>query len=240
MVAALLANEDAASLHRAHYAFLSQERSDRTGGHLWTEKVVETNAGVIRMLIAEDGIALSPQRRARELERLAAIAADPAGFAKRSQTQRDDVDYARRMEPLVGSAFNFRDAGSEDGYLRIDFAPNPGFKPQSFAQRVMHGISGTLLIDPKTMRLHHLEGSLPQDVSFGFGILAKVRVGSRFDVTRDAPGGADWKMTKYDTDFNGRILFFKSIVWNAHAVHSNFVRVPDDISVAQAIAMLEK
>ncbi len=240
IVATLLVNEDAASLHRDHYTFSSQERSDRTGGHLWTEKVIETNAGVIRLLISEDGKPLSPQRRARELERLAAIAADPAGFARRSQAQRDDVDYARQMEPLVGRAFNFSDASSEDGYLRIDFTPNPSFKAQSFAQRVMHGISGTLLIDPATMRLHLREGSLPQDVSLGFGILAKIRAGSRFDLTRDQPDVQDWKMTEYNTDVNGRVLFFKSIVWNAHAVHSNFVRVPNDISVAQAVAMLEK
>ena len=240
IVATLLANEDAASRHRDHYAFLSQERSGRTGGHLWTENVVETSAGVIRMLRSEDGKPLSPERRAREHERLAAIAADPAGFATRSQAQKDDEDYARQMEWLVGRAFNFSDAGSEDGFLRIDFTPNPSFRTQSFVQRVMHSISGSLLIDPKTMRLHRLEGRLLQDVNLGFGILAKIRAGSRFGVTRDHPGVPEWKMTEYDTDFNGRILFLKSILWNAHAVHRDFVRVPNDISVAQAVAMLEK
>ena len=240
IVATLLANEDAASRHRDHYMFLSQERSDRTGGHLWTEKVVETNAGVVRMLLSEDGKPLSPERQARERDRLAAIATDPEAFARRSQAQRDDVDYARRMEFLVGRAFNFSDARDEDGYLRIDFTPNPNFRTQSFVERVMHGMSGTLLIDPKTMRLHRLEGRLLEDVSLGWGILAKIRAGSRFGVTRDHPGVPGWKMTEYDTDFSGRILFFKSIVLNSHAVHSEFVRVPDDMSVAQAVALVEK
>jgi len=240
IVATLLANEDAASRLRGRYMYLSQERSDRTGGHLWTEKVVETSAGVIRMLIAEDGEPLSAERIAQERRRLADIVADPAAFARKSHAREDDEEHAREMESLVAKVFNFSDARAEDGYLRIDFAPNPEYKTQSFEERVMHGISGTLLIDPQTMRLHRLEGHLPQDVSIGFGLLAKFRAGSGFAATRDQPGVPEWKTTEYNTNFNGRILFFKSIVRNARAFHSNFVRVPYDISVAQAVAMVDR
>jgi len=240
IVATLLANEVAASLHRDHYMYLSQERSNRTGGHLWTEKVVETSAGTLRLLIAEDGKPLSPQRIVLERARLAAIAADPAAFARKSQGQKDDEEHARQMEPLVAKAFLFSDAGEESGYLRIDFRPNPNYKTQSIEERLMHGISGTLLIDPQAMRLRHMEGRLPQDVSIGFGILAKIRTGSNFSATRDRPGVPEWKTTAYDTNFSGRILFFKSIVRNAHAEHSNFVPVPNDLSLAQAVAMVEQ
>ncbi len=220
--------------------YLSQERSDRTGGHLWKEKVVETNAGTVRMLIAEDGKPLNPERLGRERARLAAIIADPVAFARKSQSRKDDENHAREIESLVGKAFNFSNVRDEDGYLCIDFTPNPDFKMESFEERVMHGIAGTLLIDQQTMRLHRLEGRLLQDVSLGFGILAKIRAGSGFDATRDHPGVPEWKTMEYDTSFSGRILFFKSLTWNAHAVHSGFVRVPDDISVAQAVAMVEK
>ena len=239
-VATLLANEDAASRHRDRYMYLSQERSDRTGGHLWTEKVVETSAGIVRRLVAEDGKPLGGERAVRERARLAAIAADPQGFARRSQSRKDDEDHARQMEYLVGRAFNFSRVTDEDGYLRIDFTPNPDFKSEGFEQRVMHNIAGTLLIDPHTMRLHRMEGRLLQDVTLGFGILARIRAGSGFDTTRDHPGVQDWKTTEYDTSFSGRILFFKSLAWNSHAVHSDFVRVPNGISVAEAVAMVEK
>lgn len=240
IVAELVANEDSASRNRGHYMYLSQERSDRTGGHLWTEKVVETTAGVVRMLLAEDGQPLSPQRIARERGRLAAIVADPAAFARKSQGQKDDEEQARRMESLVAKAFLFSSVRRQDGYLRIDFWPNPAYKTQSFEERLMHSVTGTLLIDPKAMRLHSMEGRLPQDVSFGFGILARIHAGSGFSATRDHPGVPEWKTTEYDTNFSGRILFFKSIVRNAHAVHSNFVRVPSDLTVAQAVAMVEQ
>ena len=59
-------NEVTAAQHKDHYAYISKERSDRTGGHLWTEKVVETNAGKIRFLLEEDGeyLVLETERRA--------------------------------------------------------------------------------------------------------------------------------------------------------------------------------
>ena len=43
-----------------------------------------------------------------------------------------------------------------------------------------------------------------------------------------------------DTAINGRVIFFKSIARNEHAEHSNFVRVPNDLTVAQAVAIAEQ
>ena len=58
-VIAMAANEVLAAQHKDHYIYLSKERSERTGGHLWTEKVVETDAGKVRFLLAEDGAPLA-------------------------------------------------------------------------------------------------------------------------------------------------------------------------------------
>jgi hypothetical protein len=35
-------------------------------------------------------------------------------------------------------------------------------------------------------------------------------------------------------------MFFRSIARKEHAEHSNFVRVSNDLSVAEAVAMVEK
>ena len=240
LVAIMLANEDAAAQHVEHYMYLSQERSDRTGGHLWTEKVVETSLGKVRLLLAEDGQPLSPERIGQERGRLAAIIADPTGFAKRSQAIKDDELHSRQMLKLASRAFLFGSVGAEGSYLRIDYRPNPDYQPQSMEERVLHGMSGTLLIDPAAMRLHHIEGRLPEDVSIGFGLLATIHAGSSFATTRDRLGEPDWKTTLVDTAINGRVIFFKSIAKNEHAEHSNFVRVPSDLTVVQAIAIAEQ
>jgi hypothetical protein len=236
----MLANEDTAALHKDHYAYLSKERSDRTGGHLWTEKVVETNAGKLRMLLEEDGQPLSPDRVAAERGRLAAIVADPAAFQKKQQSLKDDEAHARQLLMLLPKAFLFSDAHPEGSYLRIDFKPNPDYETQSMEERVLHGMSGTMLIEPKAMRLHHIEGRLPEDVSIGFGLLATIHAGSNFATTRDSLGELDWKTTQLDTDINGKAIFFKSFARKQHAEHSSYVRVSNDLTIAQAVAIAEQ
>jgi hypothetical protein len=240
LITGMMNNENRAAEHRFHYSYLSKERSDRTGGHLWTEKVVETGVGKIRMLLAEDGQPLSPERTAEERGRLAAIVADPATFIRRSQTVKDDEAHARQLLLLAPKAFLFSDPQTDGNFVRIDFRPNPDYDPESMEERVLHGMSGSLVIDPQAMRLHYINGRLPEDVSIGFGILATVRAGSSFSTTRDRLGAPDWKTIQLDTAINGRVMFFRSIAKNEHAEHGNFTRVPDDLTIPQAVALVEQ
>ena len=124
----MLANEDVAAQHKGRYAYLSKERSDRTGGHLWTEKLVETSVGKVRMLLAEDGQPLSAERIAQERGRLAGVVADPAGFQRRSQALKDDELHARTMLTLLSKAFLFGDVRKQGDELLIDFRPEPGVR----------------------------------------------------------------------------------------------------------------
>jgi hypothetical protein len=240
IVSTMLNNELAAAQHKDHYAYISVERSDRTGGHLWKEKVVETNAGKIRMLLEEDGQPLSPEREAQERGRLADIVADPSAFTKKAQATKDDELHARQLLTLLPNAFLFSEPQPDGQYLRIDFKPNPDYQTQSMEERVLHAMSGSMLVDPKGLRLHEIDGRLPQDVSIGFGLLATIRAGSNFATTRDSFGQPDWKTTVLDTNIDGKAIFFKSIARKEHAVHSDFVRVPNDLTVQQAVAIAEQ
>jgi hypothetical protein len=240
LITNMMNNENAAAEHRFHYSYISKERSDRTGGHLWTEKVVETSAGKIRMLLAEDGQPVSPERTAEERGRLAGIVADPSAFIRKSQAVKDDEAHARQLLLLAPKAFLFSDPLPEGHDVRINFRPNPDYETQSMEERVLHGMSGSIVIDPQAGRLHYIEGRLPTDVSIGFGILATVRAGSSFSTTRDRLGAPDWKTIQLDTAINGRVMFFHSIAKNEHAEHSGFTRVPDDLTIAQAVALVEQ
>ena len=52
--------------------------------------------------------------------------------------------------------------------------------------------------------------------------------------------GNEWKTQTLDTDVNGRAIFFKAIGKKEHAVHSDFTVLPHEMSVPDAVAMLEK
>ncbi len=240
IVDTVVANENTAELHRGRYLYLSEERSERTGGHLWKEWVAETSVGKVRMLVAEDGQLLNGERVASENARLAEIAAHPDAFAKREDALKNDEKHAKQMLAILPKAFDFGAPKEEGGFLRIDFKPNPLYEPQSLEERVLHGMEGSILVDEEGMRLHGITGRLPGDVSIGYGLIATIHAGSNFSTTRDRVFGNEWKTASLDTDINGRTIFFKAIGKKEHAVHSTFKQLPDGITVAQAVGMLVK
>ncbi|MEO6923608.1 MAG: hypothetical protein ABI064_04420, partial [Acidobacteriaceae bacterium] len=92
------------------------ERSERTGGALWAENVVETPKGRVRFLLAIDGKPLSAERTAQERGRLADILADPKEFEASERAQKDDENHARQMMDLLPKAFlleNMRPQGED-------------------------------------------------------------------------------------------------------------------------------
>jgi len=239
LVVRMVANENLAEQHRDHYMYLSKERSERTGGHLWTERVAETTAGKVRLLLAEDDQPLTGERLAAERGRLAEIAAHPDVFQKREQALRNDERHAKQMLELLPKAFLFDSPVVEGGFTRIHFKPNPAYTPQSMEERILHAMTGSVLIDP-AVRLHGIEGRLPEDVNIGFGLIATIKAGSNFATTRDRVAGNEWKTAVLDTDINGRAIFFKAIGKKEHAEHSEFKVLPMDMTVPQAVAALEQ
>lgn len=236
----MMANEDVAAKHRDLFAYTSKERSDRTGGHVWTERVVETKFGKVRFLKEEDGKPLTPEREGAERGRLAQIVADPQAFIKKEQAQKDDETHAKQMLSVLPRAFLLGDVRDENGKLRIDYKPDPEYQPQSIEERVLHGMSGTVWVDGKTMRLHRVDGRLGDDVTIGFGLLATIKAGSNFDTERDPFQGGEWKTTMINTDINGKAIFFKAIARKQHTERGEFERVPDDIGIADAVAVAEQ
>lgn len=239
LVQKMVANEDVAEQHRGHYVYLSKERSERTGGHLWTERVAETTAGKVRLLLAEDGQPLKGDHLAAERARLAEIAAHPDEFEKREQALRNGERHAKQMLELLPKAFLFESPTKEGQFTRITFKPNPAYEPKSMEERVIHAMTGSVLVDP-AVRLHRIEGRLPEDVNIGFGLIATIKAGSNFSTTRDRVAGDEWKTAVLDTNITGRAIFFKTIGKQEHAEHSEFKVLPMDMTVPQAVALLER
>ena len=240
VVDAMLGREFTAEKSLRMFLYVSEERSERTGGHLWTERVAETQAGKLRMLIAEDGQVLTGERAAAERARLTSIAEHPESFEKTAAALKNDEKHAREMLSMLPKAFVLDGMREDGGFLRIDFRPDPAYAPQSLEERVIHGMSGSMLIDEQAMRLHRIEGRLPEDVNIGYGLLATIHAGSNFSTTRSREYEDEWKTVALDTDIAGRVIFLKAIGKKQHAVHRDFKPLPDTISVPQAVAELLK
>ncbi|WP_158942211.1 hypothetical protein [Granulicella sp. S190] len=240
VVETMLGHENDPSEHRNRYLYLSEERSDRTGGHLWRERVVETALGKVRLLLEEDGKPLSADRAAAERQKLSQIAAHPEEFQRREQTTQSDEEHAEQMLALLRKAFLFGDPQVMGNDLQIAFHPDPAYKTQSLEERVLHAMSGTILVDQRTMQLHRIEGKMPTDVSIGFGLLGTVHAGSSFSTAHEMEPGGDWKDAMVNTAIDGKAMLFKEIGRNEHVAHSEFQQLRQDLSLAQAVALVER
>jgi hypothetical protein len=222
------------------YTYTSKERSERTGGKLWTEKVVEAPLGHVRKLVAVDGVPLTAEQEAQERGRLATVLRDPAAFEKQDAERQKDELHARQMVQLLDRAFLFENMRAEGDDVRIDFKPNPAYQPRSMEERIMHAMSGSVTVDPKTIRMRKISAELPAEVSIGFGLLATIHAGTRFESERDPVETGEWKTRVIDSHIDGRALFFKTLSKNEHAVHESFARVANDLTLAQAVELAER
>jgi len=238
VVAKMLENEKIAMEKRGMYEYVSLERSERTGGHLWTEHVVETPMGRIRFLMQEDGKPLPPEREAQERGRLADILAHQSEFEAKEGAQKGDEESARKMMSILPKAFLLENMRVEGADWRIDLRPDPNYSPEGMTEKVAHAMSGYILINQKELRIHHLEGQLPQDLSIGFGILATVHAGTHF-VTERSEVGDEWRTTHVVSVLNGRIIFFKTLSKNQDMVRQQFHVLEKPLTLKEAVALAE-
>ena len=238
VVNAMIAHEDDTNAHRDTYEFLSKERSERTGGRVWTERVVETSFGRVRFLVAVDGKPLNAEQEGAERGRLAGIVADPESFLVRERAQKDDEASARKMLDLLPKAFVFNNVRLKDGVWTMDFHPNPEYSAHGIEERVLCAMSGTLVVDAAQERLMHVEGRLPQDVSIGFGLVATVKAGSHFSSERADEGG-HWRTLHVLTDVQGKALLFKAVGKHTEVTRTEFRYLQPGMTVAQAVALAE-
>jgi len=238
IVDTMLTHEGDPAEHRLKYMYLSEERSERTGGHLWLERVVETPMGKVRLLLAEDGKPLSTERQAAERAKLADVAAHPDTFQKREQAMKNDEQHAEQMLALLHKAFLFDEPRAEGSDLKIAFRPDPAYQPKTMEEKVLHAMSGALLVDEQTKQLHRIEGKIPADVSLGYGLLGTIHAGSSFSTEHEMEQGGEWKDALVNTAIEGKAMLFKEIGRNEHVVHSEFKQMSDNINVAEAVALL--
>ena len=238
MVNQMVQAETIAKANRQHFLYRRRERSVRTKGHLWDELVVETAEGRMRRLIAVDGKPLSSSEQSAEDNRITYLTKHPGDFRREAQGRKDDEARMADLLKELPRLFLLQTAGSEGDCTRITFAPNPQFQEASFQDRVVHAMSGVLLIHTADKRLCGIDAHLDHGVEFGFGLLGKVSDQSHFSVVRQEVCPGQWKATKVHVHVDGSILLMKSVSRDEDSSRSGFKLVDHDLTLVQAAALV--
>lgn len=213
-------------------------QSTSTGAEM--AEVVETKAGPIKRVVLSNGQPLGAQYSQVEQAKLEELASSPNEQASQKQAYAEDEQRVRRIMAMLPDAFCFQDLGEADGIRHLRFQPNPNYSAHTVEARVFHALNGDLWIDTRMKRLARMEGHMSQDLTFGFGLLARVDRGSWFRMERTQVSPTEWKTNVLEVHISGRAVVFKSIAHETSEVRGGFKPVPADLTVAQSVHLLEK
>lgn len=221
---------------QSHWIYKSTKHKE---GRLETTEVIETKEGELHRLISIDGKALSEEQEKSERERIQKVANDPDEIAKRQKDQNSDSDQSEQMLAVLPHAMIANYGGRRGALIALNLTPNPQYHPTSHETEVFHAMAGKMWVNGKENRLREIDGHLIKRVEFGGGLLGHLEKGGEFHVTQSEVRPGHWEITALHIHMRGKALLFKSIGVQEDETRSNFQRVPDDITLAQAAERLE-
>jgi hypothetical protein len=238
LVKAVIHNElNSSDVTEIRWKYLLVKEAD---GKQETREVVETKSGSLDHLIAIAGRPLSAGQQRDENERILRLSHSPEEQRKLEQTRKKDAEQCDAFLKMVPEAFLFEYAGESGSLVKLIFKPNPAFRPPSREGKVLHEMAGEIWIDAKQQRLASINGQLMDEVKFAGGLLGHLEKGGQFFVKRSEVASAHWELTEMAVNMRGKALLFKTISVQQKEVHRNFERVPDDLTISDAAALLLK
>ncbi len=229
-----------------HFMFRGTKTTSRGST---TKLYAETSEGSAGLIIAYDGKPLTPDQQKAEQARLERFIHNPDELRKKRSQEREDADRTTRMVRALPDAFLYDDAGQEvgspgigrlgDPLVRLTFRPNPRYEPPSRVEEVLTGMRGTLLVDAVHYRIASMDGTLFKQVGFGWGILGHLDKGGHFVVHQQDVNDV-WEISCMTVKFTGKILLLKNLNIDSTEVFSDFRRIDNNLTFAQAVELLKK
>ncbi|MGH9735634.1 MAG: hypothetical protein ACRD8A_13720 [Candidatus Acidiferrales bacterium] len=202
--------------------------------------VIQTKYGDIHRLVAIDGHPLDGKALQAENRRVQKLSGDLKEIEQAQKARDADAKQERGLLEVLPKAFIFRETGRKGDVVKLAFTPDPNFHPSTHEAQVFHHMDGTMLVDARAKRLLEIHGTLMTPVEFWGGLLGHLDAGGTFNVVQRDVGEGHWDMVYLRVNMDGKALFFKTISVHDHEAYSNYRRVPDDITPADAAKQLKQ
>ena len=215
--------------------------------HITTKDIIETPDGDVARLILSNNQPLTPEADRAELDRLDALAQHPELQQHRQRAEQKDAARIDRLMTLLPDAFLFHIEALETcpagPCYRLTFKPNPAWTPPDMEADLFRGLAGQAWVDQAQERLVRISATFIADVSFGFGVLARIDKGGTALIEQadigPEPGQHDWELTGITLHLTGKALLFKAINTQIVEHTSHFTRVAPNLTYRQAIQLLK-
>ena len=95
-------------------------------------------------------------------------------------------------------------------------------------------MAGDIVIDNAQHRIRSMSGRLIRDVTFGGGLLGRLKAGSSFSLEQAQVGPSIWQLTEIHVQLEGNALLFKSISLQQDDERSRFAPESPTMTLDQA------
>lgn len=199
--------------------------------------VVQTAQGSVKRLIEKNGAPLTSAEERAEDARIQSFIHDPEKLAKQKKDGASDDKSAAQLLNMLPTAFLWKIANENGDAVTLTFSPNPDFNPPDMQSRVLSSMAGELVVDKKQHRIKTMSGKLTRDVTFGWGLLGRLKQGGTFRVERRELKPELWQITETHVHIVGKALLFKSIGQQQDEVQTDFTQVPANTTLEEAVEM---
>jgi len=169
------------------------------------------------------------------------------GFLHDSRAQKKQLSEANHdnqqlddLLKLLPVAFIWTQTGTTATNTTLHFEPAPNFHPPTREARVFSTMTGDLVVDNQQHRIGRMSGHLMHDVTFGGGLLGKLKERSSFSLQQDQVGPSLWQLTSFHVHLEGNALIFKSISLQQDDDRSSFQLEPATTTLDQAATLVMK
>jgi hypothetical protein len=223
---------------KSHWMFRVEMRRPDSGSEV--DEVIQTPKGELQLPLLINGHPPAKTEQEKAESRIQQLVNNPAAAQKSRKEKSEDYSRSRRMLKMLPEAFIYSYGAREGDRVQLNFKPNPRFRSRGFEEEVFHAMDGSLWVDDKQNRLAAMTGHLTNGVKFLGGLLGHLDKGGSFEVKQEPVAPGDWELTVLNVHMTGRALFFKSISEQQQFYRTEFKRVPDTLTLAQADEILKK
>jgi len=237
-------------LRRAVESELTAQDNDHTrwmyqvkGGESGNEEVkwvIETREGDLDRLLSVNGKPITAEQETQENRRIERLLHKKDEQNKQRRAQQEDDQTTEHLFRMIPDAVHASYGERKGDLVEILFRPNPNFRPLSHEDVVFHSMEGHIWIHQKENRLAEIDGHLIKTVKFFGGLLGYLDEGGQFHVKQSEVAPGHWEISLLHVNMRGRALFFKTISVQQNETRTNFRRVTDNLTLAEAAEELRK
>jgi hypothetical protein len=197
---------------------------------------------VYRRLVERDGkpiphVELAEQDRdyrARVAEVVEEQKAQASGSASVRAQQAEGARQRRQraMEDVVDTLkFQLKGRTTYGGVpaIVIAFAPKPDARPTTRQGRTAQKFAGTVWVDEAASEVMRIEAKSIDDISYGYGLVAKLGRGTTATVTRRPVGDHVWMPTELTLAGSGRAVLFRKLNVDFSIEWLDYRRLPEEL-----------